>query len=762
MAAYQVPQKTFLRFLLPGCTAAGVLIFLYFFFSGPRLGPHYDYLTRYRSPPPVSREVAIIETGPASGGFIEPDAAFAIFMTLAELDARGLAVQTPVLGVSGNAGPVETELPGRLDEEFSLLARNIRNLFQAILTGSVSPEETEHYVDSLIELSERGKERLLSVLNQNDGAETRRLERAAAAFGNVWAAGDIRLSTGETRPGNPGLYSRSSPDPDGAVRRVYPLRPDGAEHVVYAMMNRQFGPSDIEYRKGIPLLRFRQEGFGRDIALDSRGAILIERPRGDEYFKRLTPEIFLEYEQTGRELALFLNAMREQGCFTYLAPEAYPTTLYDYSQTLRRELLESAGESPAGDLKLRWLDSRAEYLRSLENFVTGPSETNLVMTYEERIAAEGIEPAELRRLVSLRNGLIETFAELREKYGEFLRIRSALSSALEGSFCILGSGTPPSDAEISAILANTILSGRAIVYPAGQHILLLSLLPVLLILFLIRRRGPALTLIIGGLMTIVTAAVFSWGFIFTQYWFDPVIPTGSAVAGVCVSFLYSLRMKCRNRTVIRRIYGGVVGPAYLDRLVRAGRPQAGETLRARAAIVAIRGDFLTAAESGQDPLDSAGKIRAFQETAAGCFKKAGGAVVGIDGDLVLIAFGSPLERIAIRRIKTETPYDDDRQAPGSQSPEAKAMGFILDLLKETPETVAWRFGIDAGDCAFGYSELSGYSAFGRPVAGARVLSTVASRCRARILVTARVSEGIDGFLTRKLDAVTGKGRETFY
>jgi class 3 adenylate cyclase len=459
-------------------------------------------------------------------------------------------------------------------------------------------------------------------------------------------------------------------------------------------------------------------------------------------------------------------------------------------------------------MKLRWLDSRAEYLRNLENLVAGPSETNLVMSYEERIAAEGIEPAELRRLVSVRNSLIDDFAELRGKYHEFLRIRSGLSAALTGSFCILGPGTPlpadflpaaapknfpvrlfprvgrepvpgelvplepiplepipsepiPSDAETSAILANTILSGRAVVFPAGHYILLWSLLIALLILFLIRRLGPILTLIAGVFMTILTAAVFSWGFIFTQYWFDPLIPAGSAAAGVLASFFCSLYMKHRNQAVIRRIYGGVVGPFYLERLVRAGRPQAGETLRARAAIVAIRRDARTS-ESGKDLLDIAGETRTFWETAARCFKKAGGAVVGTDEDLTLIAFGSPLERIAMRRIKTETPYDDDGQAPGVHSPEAKAAGFILDLLKETPEAADWRFGIDTGDCAFGYSELSGYAAFGRPVARARILSGIASRCHARILVTAQVSEGIDGFLTRKLDTTAGKEKETFY
>jgi hypothetical protein len=793
MAAYQVPQKALLRFLLSLCAAAGVLIFLYFYLSGPRLGPHYDYLMSCRSPPPVSREVVIIETDPASGGFIEPAAAAVILTALAEFDARALAVQAPVLGKAGSSGPAGNGLPDRLDEEFTLLSRNIENLFQAILTGSVAPEEAEQYVHALIELSERGKQRLLAALTRKDDAGMRRMERAAAVLGNVWEAGDIRFASGVSPADGPGLYSRPSPDPDGAFRRIYPLRPGltqgsaGAEHVVYAMMNREFGPSAIEYRDGIPLLRFKREGFSRDIALDSRGAALTERPRGDEGFRRLSPEAFAEYERADRELALLLDTLREQGYFAYLAPEAYPTILYGYSHTLREELLEYAGEDAVEELKNRWLDSRAGYLRSLENFVNGPSEANLVMSYEERIALEDIETAELRRLVSLRNDLIAAFAGLRAKYDEFLRIRSGLSSALAGSFCILGPAASvpavstgagpenfrerslfrgfrepvPSDAEASAILANTILSGRAIVFPAGQYILFWSLLTVLLVLFMIRKSGPVLTLIMGLSMTILAAAVFSWGFIFTRYWFDPLIPAGSALAGTLASFLYALRVKRRHEAHIRRIYGGAAGSAYLKHLVRAGLPPAEKPIRARAAIVGIRREALLTAGCGADPLDSAGEVRAFREEAARRFKDAGGVVAGIEGDLVLIAFGSPLERAVMKQ--TEPSYDNDSRVPGGYSPEVRAAGFILELLKEVPEAAAWRFGIDTGDCAFAYSELSGYAAFGLPAARARILSGLASRYHARILITARVSENIDGFLTRKLDAIAdGMGKETFY
>jgi class 3 adenylate cyclase len=819
MAAYQVPQKIIPRFLLAAGAASGSLIFLCFFFSGPLLGPHYDFLMRRRPPPPVSREVVLIEAAPGlttqpASSFIEPADVSAMLMTLTELGARGLAVPAPGLRAARAYGraighPAETEVSRHLDEEFSLLAGNIRNLFQAILMGSVPPEEAEHYVDTLIGLSEQGKERLFAVLARKDNPVLMRAVRAAAAFGLLWEADGVRVSPDETPEGSSALYSRSSPDRDGVFRRIYPLAPGlagtghRAEHVVYAMLNHYLGPADIEYRQGMPLLRFKREGFVRDIALDSRGAVLAERPRGNGGFARLTPEDFAEYERADREFARFLDTLRERGCFIYLTPEADPAFLYEYSHRKREELLENTGDQPLMDMKARWLDARAGYLRGLENFAAGPSETLLVMSCERRIAAEGLADEELRRLVSQRNGVISDFAAFREKYDALLRIRSGLSSALAGSFCILGPAAPPppdsagfsagfagpetgagnfltrhfrrlfpaeqepvpSDTEVSAMLANTILSGRAVEVPPGHAILVRSLLPVLLILFLIRRTGPVLTLVFGLAMTALTAAVFSGGFILTGYWIDPVIPAGSALAGTLASFLFILSTKRRDQGSIRRRRGGAVGPAYLKRLVRVG-PLAGEgeILQEHAAIVAVRRGGLLAAESGKDPLDSAGEIRAFREAAARRFTRAGGVIVGIDGDMVLAAFGSPVERIAVSSAGKETPYDDG-PAPGHPSPEALAAGFVVALLKEEPETAAWRFGIDAGNCAFGYSEISGYAAFGRPVVHARILSGIAPRYHARILITAGVNGGITGFPTRKLDTITspaGKEKEPFY
>jgi hypothetical protein len=95
--------------------------------SGPRLGPYYDFLLKYRRPPPVSDEIILIETGTDetdpyreifSRHFIDPRTAASVLMTLTETETSSLIIQVPLLSAAaGNAA----ELSLRFDEEFDLV-----------------------------------------------------------------------------------------------------------------------------------------------------------------------------------------------------------------------------------------------------------------------------------------------------------------------------------------------------------------------------------------------------------------------------------------------------------------------------------------------------------------------------------------------------------------------------------------------------------------------------------------------------------------
>ncbi|MDR2110630.1 MAG: hypothetical protein LBP32_04920, partial [Spirochaetaceae bacterium] len=341
MAAYISKKDSLLKFFISFCVSAGIAAGCFFFFKGPRLGPYYDYLTGYGSPPPAAREILLIETGEGvSENVIEPAAAASVLMTLAEMDAETAIIQVPVLGVSsGGTGDTE-ELAFRFDEEFGLLGRNIRNLFEAIRLGFIAPGELDRYVGDLLNLTERGKERLLSELVYQDASGTKLLEGAAAVFGNTRIPGDLRvrvigtgpeaaaspakaLETGglPLYPKNAGGYSKPRPDPDGRLRRIAPVLSAGGgsiEHIVYTALKEKRAPA---------------------FPLDNQGAALFKIPGENEDFRRIPLTAFLEYEEADRELYRVLRETETLGIYDQLEGEAHPASRYEYALALREDLL---------------------------------------------------------------------------------------------------------------------------------------------------------------------------------------------------------------------------------------------------------------------------------------------------------------------------------------------------------------------------------------------------------------------------------------
>jgi hypothetical protein len=93
------------------------------------------------------------------------------------------------------------------------------------------------------------------------------------------------------------------------------------------------------------------------------------------------------------------------------------------------------------------------------------------------------------------------------------------------------------------------------------------------------------------------------------------------------------------------------------------------------------------------------------------------------------------------------------------------MAIVRDIAAHISWAANWRFALDTGDCAFSYSEASGYTAYGRPVICARLFSSLASRYKARILVSSVMIEQNPGLETRKLGNLVesgGESRESFY
>jgi hypothetical protein len=279
------------------------------------------------------------------------------------------------------------------------------------------------------------------------------------------------------------------------------------------------------------------------------------------------------------------------------------------------------------------------------------------------------------------------------------------------------------------------------------YLLLGALACVLLTCFCIKRLGPVMTLGAGLFLSLLAGAGFSAAFVVSGFWLDPQVPAAAAAAGTIFSFAWALGTRRGFNRRFKEAYRPFVPGPCLKRLIRAGKPLPSQILTARTVATAIRNPLLMAREDRENCLAGARAVLEFQSEAVALFKKAGAAITGCEDDLVLASFGSPLDKTAAIALSA-----------------AKAADCIAGILKK-PEYSSWRFGLDSGECAFTWSALSGYSAFGRPVVRSRILSGLASRYKARVVVTAAVSEALPDILTRKLDVLKGKdgsGGAAFY
>jgi hypothetical protein len=738
MVAYISKKKALIRLGLSLLTAAGVAALGFRLLKGPTLGPHYDYLLRSSAGAPVSGKLLLIETRlPQAPGeaaprddFVESASAVTALLIMTEMNAETLALQAPVseapfsTGVIPRSGVSEDDLRLRFDGEFNLVERNIRNLFEAIRLGFILPSDTERYVGELIGVTLRGKDRLLRALYPPDRGERSPLERAMAVFGRAWTPG-------------PDRYYGVLPDWDGKIRRVLPAQ-GLAEHIVYAALKDSL-PPDRDFSP----------------ATDDQGALLLVPPEGD--FRRLSLAVFLEYEEAGKELYRLLVNAENRGVYAGLNPESYPGYLYDHARNLRDELLRD----PTEERKTRWLIAQEGCFQSLDAFFNGPSEARLVEGYESLIASESLDVEGLRRITALRNELILTFRNLRENYAELLALRAALSEELANSFCILGA--PGADLENSAVLANTLLTGAWIVPGSDRDTLLLTAAGVLAILAGLCLLGPWVSLGLGLLLTAILGAAFSCSFILSGSWMDPLIPAAAALAGVLFSFAFALLSKCRSAARFRSAYGPRMAPALLRRLIHAGRPLPRETVTVNAALVAIRDGNLTGMENRSSPQESAAAAAAFRAEALRLFTGAGAVMTGIEGDMAVFALGSPPERQALKKMKGWRPYEDSDTAPLSPGPRAAAL--VLDILKNAPRSDSWRFAIDVGECSFSWSAASGYTASGRAALAVRLLSTLCSRYKTRLVISSRIAGNLGDIPIKKLGILVDQSsgaREEFY
>ena len=728
-------------FLAGLCIAAGIVFLSNYLLAGPRLGPHYDFFLNRRQPP-VSGEILLVGTGEN----VDNSDMYTVLMTLTELDASDLIFLAQISGTSSPILGNEWEIRQRFNDEFNLIGNNISNLFEGIRTGSVRPLEAPGYVETLVELTRNGRDRLTSALI----AGNEELDRLTRVFGHVWEAGDIKAA-----PEDSPWYVSPRLDRGGKLRRIAPVlmadtegnNPLVVEHLVYRSLQSRWASSEIEFAEHGPVLAIhKKDGTELKIPLDKNGNILLDSSALQ--FKHIDIDSFREYEEADRNMRRLLKEAEDIGAFSKTRPERVPLYLHDHAVVLREELLNS----PEQEVKAAWIAARDDYFLSLEDFLYGSAETTLVNGYEEIIAVENLNEENIARLVSLRDELIRCFAAMREKYLELAALRGFLSGEAAASYCIMGQVFAQSPADASALLANALLTGGHIIPGQNRYILFWSLGAVFFIMLIVHALRPAVMLTVGLIAAALCAAGFGWSFITSAYWIDPAIACVGCIFGIMFIFCVKTAIRRNGARNFRFAYSHVVSKPVMKELVRRGRPLLSETIIEHAAIIALKDPSMPGMEDKEEPAHAADTLAQFRAKVRDIFTNAGAVIISYEGGTVLACFGSPPQRIYSDR------FDEEEI---SCNPALNAVRLVTELLRNS--TINWHFGMDSGDCAFSWSPETGYTANGRAVVRARLLLSMTSRFQVRSIVADSVREYLNQ-PARKLGAMRqgDGGREYFY
>jgi len=714
--------KNLLYIFLGGLACAvGMAFFTVFMLSGPKLGPHYDFLLTKKTPN-VSRDILIINTEE----YIDGGDFFSVLMTLTEMEASDLILAS---ALSPSAAPItvtEDEIKRRFTEEYLLVSSNIRNLFEGIRMGSVSPRDAPNLVDQVIELAEKGRDRLVSAFIDRDED----LVRSVAVFGNFLEC-----------------YSKPRLDKDGKLRRVTPVeKEENIEHPVYKYMKRRYASAqfDISNSRNILLLRDRY-GNETKIQLDKNADVITA---GSSFFRHIDIELFREYKQAEDDMRSALEKANELKLFSHISPDNMPLILDDYSRTLLAELLRT----PVNENRSAWINARNGYYKSLEEFFNDSQETELISGYEDKIAdLDSSNEDELAGLIEIKNELINVFNLMRGAYEKLLIYRERLKPELSLSLCVMG---VQSSAGYCAMLANVMITGSHI-KPAGDLTALLwSILASFIVLFAVLFFSPVILLCAGFVLSFACAVFFGFIFVYFSYWIDPVIAFSSSLAGMLVIFFFKNAILSFQERSFRMAYKTAVSKEALRKIIAKGKPNPSDVNVTYAAIIAIKDFNLFGKEGIKRPMEAVKLRRNFYSLVKKVIFNAGAVIVGYEGNTIIACFGSPLEP---HPVLTTYKMTEDGVPAKTYNPVEKACSLVRELLKI--EKISWRFGIDSGLCSFSWSPENGYTASGPTAVRARMLVSKTKSYHVRALITEIVREKIElsgswvGYLHDENDSV---------
>ena len=650
----------------------------------------YKSLSNYRPALYADPAIVLIELDPEPDAGLQSPFVWAdFFLILHEMGAELALLMLPVAPPESSSilsmGQKES-FENRFDTEFNLISKNIATLFDAIRYGSVRPKDTTEFVEDLLSLIGKSKERLLNATIHSDTSGHLLLMKAQSVFG--------------------------------------------------------------EDRLGTTIV-----DLGYSLPTYASAFAVAEYPHSTNYvpvFRRLSMKTILGYVQLDEELFRILSKMDKAGYFINIPPEMHPTILYDHIQDLLYQLLDTPQETT----KKVWIEAKKQYEQSVKSLLTGKTKAELIHRLHTLLAEEPSEEAQAHRIQEQKQIVVESFDETQRIFDAYTALQNLLSKALHEADCIVGTRpdpqrerrslwSAPTAAEAAAVQINSFRSGRRNIILTGWKQKISIAVPGLLLVLLLSPLSLPLVLFAGPIAIVVIGGAYSFLFIFSGIFINPINAALVSGAGATATLLAAWLMRLR--------YAWQIGPGFGSRLPRINSwvfgtiegPPARQLPAMRSAILAVRA-HLDISES----MDGHGNRRAallneFHSAVAKEIRKYGGVILGAEDLIVISGFGTPLDR-ASARLKSDLRLHVNN-----------ALLAASNLSRRKSDSRdAWSFGIDTGECYFYFSSINGISVEGQPAVYARILSALAVRYESRVLTTLdTIREAGSGWTTKKLDAL---------
>ena len=596
-----------------------------------------------------------------------------------------------------------TTLPDAFGQEFSQIQMKQQNLLEALADGRIPLRDAPKYGADLSNENDQSKKRLLDELQRVERDNDVFLGRAARFFGNTtvtvhwnprpddstpkelmdFALANLSVKNIDVRTNKPPVaasinptilpiaegaasagFPNVLPDPDGVRRRVDLLKEYKGKYFAQLAFGGLLpwlgSPRIVLNRRSIVLKQANIPGKGRQdivIPLTPQGAFLINWPH-EEYlksFRHLSFYALFREAQREDDLLYDLKLMDQGGYLQYdtLQPgEPGVLKRYDAAEQIKNQVL--AGGST--DQVPQYVKERAAFFEAAGRFLDGPAERRILADFDKLLAQKGLTADQRAEAEQTRAGVVDTFDGTRNVYKDVMDIRATLSSALQGSFCIVGvSATSTTDLGVTpfaniyanmglhAAVANTIIQGQFLREVPWWYGLIIALFVALGATLAILGLTPARSVVVGVAIVVGVAAVLLLIFRQTGVYLEALSPVGAAfltfIGLTAIKFLRSEQEKGEVRSAFSRY----VSPHVVsDLLANPEKLKLGGEKKEMTAMFSDVKGFSTISEV-LDPTDLVRLLNEYLTEMSDIILELGGTVDKYEGDAIIAFFGAPLD-----------------------------------------------------------------------------------------------------------------------